>query len=121
MKVVLDQPTKIPAGWRVEGPDKDIAALVAEGIGTPVEADVECVREADRVEEVLAEEAPAEEADAALINAILALNQQDDSLWTKAGFPSVDALSAALKRPVGKDERDAAWLRIKEEMRSMYG
>ena len=52
---------------------------------------------------------------ACIYEAVRALDQSNDSLWTKAGKPKARALSAATGLRVSADERDAVWARYNEQ------
>ena len=58
--------------------------------------------------------APADEAEriAVIVDAIGQLDNADTSLWTNAGTPKTDGLTAITGWPVAARERDAAWAQI---------
>lgn len=58
--------------------------------------------------------APADEAEriAAIVAAIGQLDKADTALWTNAGIPKTDGLTAITGWPVAAKERDVAWAQI---------
>lgn len=61
--------------------------------------------------------APESEDDriAAIVIAIGKLDKADTALWTTAGTPKTDGLTAVTGWPVAAKERDAAWAQINQE------
>lgn len=58
--------------------------------------------------------APTDEAEriAAIVAAIGQLDKADTALWTNAGIPKTDGLTAITGWPVAAKERDVAWVQI---------
>ena len=61
-----------------------------------------------------AQSAPADEAEriAAIVDAIGQLDKANAALWTNAGTPKTDGLTAITGWPVVAKDRDAAWAKV---------
>lgn len=89
-------------------------------VGLPIELDAaeeKTLRAADVIGDEVAPDvlqAPVDEAEriAAIVVAIGQLDKADTALWTNAGTPKTDGLTAITGWPVAAKERDVAWAQI---------